>query len=130
MINETQIFKSDTEAIVAFWQYVSFFLFKDFIYPFMTDREREREAETQAEGEGEKQAAYRKTDVGLDPGSPGSQPGPKAGAKLLGHWGCPLCFFQVMDIKQTTIVMKQLLKLLQLQFTLDGNWMDLQWIRG
>ena len=28
-------------------------------------------------------------DVGLDPGSPGSRPGPKAGAKLLRHPGIP-----------------------------------------
>ena len=27
--------------------------------------------------------------MGLDPGSPGSRPGPKVGAKLLGHRGCP-----------------------------------------
>ena len=28
-------------------------------------------------------------DVGFDPGFPGSRPGPKAGAKLLGHPGIP-----------------------------------------
>ena len=45
----------------------------------------EREAETQAEGE----AGYmhREPDVGFDPGSPGSCPGPKAGAKPLRHPG-------------------------------------------
>ena len=39
----------------------------------------EGEAETQAEGE----AGYmpREPEVGFDPGSPGSRPGPKAGAK-------------------------------------------------
>ena len=42
----------------------------------MTDRERERQR--QAEGEGEEQASCREPDVGLDPGSPGSHPGPKA----------------------------------------------------
>ena len=32
-------------------------------------------------------------DVGLDPGSPGSRPGPKAGAKPLRHPGIPLSVF-------------------------------------
>ena len=48
--------------------------------------EREREAETQAE---EKQAPYREPDVGLDPQTPGSCPGPKAEAKPLSHLGIP-----------------------------------------
>ena len=42
----------------------------------VTQREREREAETQAEGEAG--SMHRKPDVGFDPGSPGSRPGPKA----------------------------------------------------
>ena len=45
--------------------------------------EREREAETQAEGEGEKQAPCREPDVGIDPESSGSHPGPKAAPN---HW--------------------------------------------
>ena len=47
----------------------------------------ERGAETQAEGE----AGYmdREPDVGFDPGSPGSRPGPKAGTKPLRHPGIP-----------------------------------------
>ena len=49
--------------------------------------EREREAETQAEGEAG--SIHRDPDVGLDPGSPGSRPGPKAGAKPLRHPGIP-----------------------------------------
>ena len=49
-------------------------------------REREREAETQAEG---KQAPCREPDVGLDPGTSGSHPGLKAGAKSLSHPGIP-----------------------------------------
>ena len=32
---------------------------------------------------------HREPDVGLDPGSPGSRPGPKAGAKPLRHPGIP-----------------------------------------
>ena len=49
--------------------------------------EREREAETQAEGDAG--SMHREPDVGLDPGSPGSRPGPKAGAKPLRHPGIP-----------------------------------------
>ena len=39
----------------------------------MRDTERERQRHRQSE----KQALCRDTDVGLDPGSPGSRPGPK-----------------------------------------------------
>ncbi|CAD7682344.1 unnamed protein product [Nyctereutes procyonoides] len=46
-----------------------------------------REAETQAEGEAG--STHREPDVGFDPGSPGSRPGPKAGAKPLRHPGIP-----------------------------------------
>ena len=51
--------------------------------------EREREAETQAEGEAG--SMHREPDVGFDPGTPGSHPGPKAGAKPLRHPGIPYC---------------------------------------
>ena len=47
-------------------------------------KDTEREAETYAEGE---QAPCREPDVGLDPGTPGSRPGPKVGAKLLSRPG-------------------------------------------
>ena len=63
-----------------------FFFFN--FYLFMIVTEREREAETQAEGEAG--SMHRDPDVGLDPGSPGSRPGPKAGAKPLYHPGIPL----------------------------------------
>ena len=53
----------------------------------VTERRREREAETQAEGEAG--SMHQEHDVGFDPGSPGSCPGPKAGAKLLRHPGIP-----------------------------------------
>ena len=49
----------------------------------VTEREREREAETQAEGEAG--SMHREPDVGFDPGSPGSRPGPKAGATQGSH---------------------------------------------
>ena len=60
-----------------------------FIFLFIYDShtEREREAETQAEGEAG--SMNWEPDVGFDPGSPGSRPGPKAGAKLLRHPGIP-----------------------------------------
>ena len=53
-----------------------------------TQRDRERERDKQRE----KQAPCREPDVGLNPGSSGSGPGPKAGAKLLSHPGCPAFF--------------------------------------
>ena len=52
----------------------------------MTDRERERETETQAGG---KAGSTQEPDMGLDPGTPGSHPGPKAGTKPLSHPGIP-----------------------------------------
>ena len=48
---------------------------------------RESEAETQAEGEAG--SMHWEPDVGFDPGSPGSRPGPKAGTKPLRHPGIP-----------------------------------------
>ena len=62
-----------------------FFFFKIFIYLFMKDRERERQRHRQKE----KQAPCREPDVGLDPGSPGSHPGPKADAQPLSRPGIP-----------------------------------------
>ena len=52
----------------------------------MKDTQRERQRHRQRE----KQAPCREPDVGLDPGSPGSHPGLKAGAQLLSHPGCPM----------------------------------------
>ena len=60
----------------------------------MIVREREREAETQAQGE-EAGPMHREPDVGFDPGSPGSRPGPKAGAKLLRHPGIPVVLISI-----------------------------------
>ena len=57
-------------------------------YLFMRDREREREAQTQAGGEAG--SMHREPDVGFDPESSGSRPGPKAGAKPLRHQGIPI----------------------------------------
>ena len=63
------------------WNIVSSF------FLFIYDSHREREAETQAEGEAG--SVHREPDVGFDPESPGSRPGPKAGAKPLRHPGIP-----------------------------------------
>ena len=57
------------------------YFFKRF-YLFIHERHRQRE----------KQAPCREPDVGLDPGTPGSRPGPKAGAKPLGHPGIPIYY--------------------------------------
>ena len=56
---------------------------------FIHERQRERERERQRHRQREKQAPCREPDVGLDPGSPGSHPEPKAGTKLLSHPGIP-----------------------------------------
>ena len=64
------------------------FIFFNFFYLFMYYSHREREAETQAEGEAG--SMHWEPNVGFDPGSPGSRPGPKAGAKLLRHPGIPV----------------------------------------
>ena len=48
-----------------------------------------RDIERQRHRQREKQAPCRKPDVGLDPGTPGSRPGPKADAKPLSHPGIP-----------------------------------------
>ena len=49
--------------------------------------QREREAETQAEGEA---GSMQGPDVRLDPGTPGSRPGPKADAQPLSPPGAPV----------------------------------------
>ena len=50
----------------------------------MRDTEREREGQRHRQRE-KKQAQGREPHAGFDPGTPGSRPGPKAGAKLLSH---------------------------------------------
>ena len=50
--------------------------FKRF-YLFIHERHTKKEAETQAEGEA---GSSREPNVGLDPGTPGSRPEPKADA--------------------------------------------------
>ena len=60
------------------------------------ERQRQRETERQRHRQREKQAPCREPDVGLDPRSPGSGPGPKAGAKPLSHSGIPKGGFKWM----------------------------------
>ena len=78
---------SDTLSISYVLLNASIIFFK-FILVTERERERERGAETQAEGEAG--SMHREPDVGSDPGSPGSRPGPKAGAKPLRHLGIPV----------------------------------------
>ena len=51
----------------------------------MKGTERERQTHRQRE----KQVPCRDSDVGLDPGTPGSHPVPKADIQLLSHPGIP-----------------------------------------
>ena len=64
-----------------------YFILFYFLFIYDSDTQREREAETQAEREAG--SMHREPDVGLHPGSLGSSPGPKAGAKPLRHPGIP-----------------------------------------
>ena len=57
----------------------------------MRDTQRERQRHRQRE----KQAPCREPDGGINPGTPGSNPLPKAGAKPLRHPGIPI--FQILD---------------------------------
>ena len=48
---------------------------------------------------------HREPDVGFDPGSPGSPPGPKAGAKTLHHPGIPkVSFLFFLSLKHAKCV--------------------------
>ena len=49
----------------------------------------ETEREGQRHRQRQKQAPSRESEVGLDPGTPGLGPGPKAGAKPLSHPNIP-----------------------------------------
>ena len=55
----------------------------------MRDTQRKRQRHRQRE----KQAPCKEPDVGLDPGTLGSCPEPKADAQLLSHPGVPLITF-------------------------------------
>ena len=72
-------------------------------------------AETQAEGEAG--SMHREPDVGFDPRSPGSRPGPKAGAKLLRHPGIPPFHFVDGSLVALDVVSFHLPKDFALPFT-------------
>ena len=55
---------------------------------FIHERHRKRQRHRQRE----KQAPCWEPDVGLDPRTPGSRPGPKGGTQLLSHPGVPKIF--------------------------------------
>ena len=65
---------------------IVFFKIYVFTYSWETQRERQRHRQR------EKQAPYRKPDVGLDPGTPGSWPELKADTQPLSHPGVPKIF--------------------------------------
>ena len=69
-----------------------FLFFLRFIYLFLFMIDTERERKRQRHRRREKQAPCREPHVGLDPGTPGSRPGPKAGTKPLSHPGIPELF--------------------------------------
>ena len=72
----------------------------------ITERERGRERERQRHRQREKQAPYRESNVGLNPGTPGSHPRLKAGAKPLSHPGIPLMGLLIpngLDLFQDTV---------------------------
>ena len=73
-------------------QFMNCFFFNFYLFMIVTQREREREREAETQAEGEAGSMHREPDVGFDPGSPGSRPGPKAGAKPLRHPGIPIEF--------------------------------------
>ena len=54
----------------------------------------------------EKQAPCQEPNAGLDPQTPGSRPGPKAGAKPLSHPGIP---WKLLDFKVNIIFMENML---------------------
>ena len=57
----------------------------------VTERERERGRDI-GRGRSRLHAPGAQSNVGFDPGSPGSCPGPKAGAKPLHHPGIPVVY--------------------------------------
>ena len=73
----------------------------------MRDTERERQRHKQRE----EQAPRREPDVGLDPGTPGSCPEPKAEAQPLSHPGIP-CFSFLKRERKTKIYVSLLLFLI------------------
>ena len=57
-----------------------------------------RDTERQRHRQREKQAPCREPNVGLDPGTPGSHPEPKADAQSLSHPGVPYVWLLLLNI--------------------------------
>ena len=74
-------------------RHLPFFFFFCKIYLLMIDIERE----VQRHRRREKQAPCWEPNAGLDPGTPGSCSGPKAGAKPLSHPGIPCPFLSMIS---------------------------------
>ena len=68
----------------------------------MRDTEKERQRHRQRE----KRVSCEEPDVGLDPGTLGSHPEPKADAQLLGHPGAPT---YILFNRETPIFLKYML---------------------
>ena len=73
----------------SFLKFIFIFLKILFIYSSHTHTHTHTHTQRQRHRQREKQAPCWEPDVGLDPGTPGSCPGPKAGAKPLSHPGIP-----------------------------------------
>ena len=82
----------------------NFFLIFKTLFIYSCERERERERERQTQAEGEAGSMHWEPDVGFDPGSPGSCPGPKAGAKPLCHPRIPFMMFFVLFLEMVTLI--------------------------
>ena len=72
----------------------------------MIDIERERQRHRQRE----KQAPCQEPNARLDPGTPGSCSGPKAGAKPLSDPGIPYYFVSISKIYNTNYLIRQNMK--------------------
>ena len=76
-----------------------FFFLNFYLFMIVTQREREREREAETQAEGEAGSLQREPDVGFDPGSPGSRPGPKA---VLNHWATRAALFHFFYCSKDT----------------------------
>ena len=70
----------------------------------MRDTQRERQRHRKRE----KQAPCREPNVGLDPGTPGSHPEPKADTQLLNHPGIPISDFLIIKKMPNNVILGNL----------------------
>ena len=83
--------------------FIHFFKKRFYLFIHKIHRERERQRHRRRE----KQAPCREPNVGFDPGSPGSRPGPKAGAKPLRHPGIPYTVVLVTNFAHWPILQEE-----------------------